>query len=137
MLLNPDLNPAARALLTTQMQTLQANLLQMQMMAMMNGMGMGVGLPLMGGQSNVGGSQNGIGMNGAIDNTMAIRGRPGFRGGFRGRGMATGQGFQRAPLGPAVQGGLGVGMVNRLNVPGKRGAEVEMGGEVKQPRTGV
>ncbi|XAO21566.1 hypothetical protein I312_100319 [Cryptococcus bacillisporus CA1280] len=137
MLLNPDLNPAARALLTTQMQTLQANLLQMQMMAVMNGMGMGVGLPLMGGQNNVGGGQNGIGMNGAIDNTMAMRGRPGFRGGFRGRGMATGQGFQRAPLGPAVQGGLGVGMMNRLNVPGKRGAEVEMGGEAKQPRTGV
>lgn len=137
MLLNPDLNAAARALLTTQMQTLQANLLQMQMMAMMNGMGMGVGLPLMGGQNNVGGGQNGIGMNGAIDNTMAMRGRPGFRGGFRGRGMATGQGFQRAPLGPAVQGGLGGGMMNRLNVPGKRGAEVEMGGEAKQPRNGV
>ncbi|OWZ62807.1 hypothetical protein LQV05_003489 [Cryptococcus neoformans] len=138
MLLNPDLNPAARALLTTQMQTLQANLLQMQMMAMMNGMGMGVGLPLMGGQNNVGGGQTGIGLNGAIDNNVAMRGRPGFRGGFRGRGMATGQGFQRGSLGPAaVQGGMGMGMMNRPNVPAKRGADVEMGGDAKQARTGV
>lgn len=51
--------------------------------------------------------------------------------------MATGQGFQRGPLGPAAQGGMGMGMMNRPNVPAKRGADVELGGEAKQPRTGV
>ncbi|TYJ58850.1 hypothetical protein B9479_000282 [Cryptococcus floricola] len=63
MLLNPSLNAAAKTLLHNQMQTLQANLVQMQMLAMM-GMGMGGGMQGMNGMGGMNGGQGHMGMMG-------------------------------------------------------------------------
>ena len=134
MLKHPQLTPQARLMLQTQMQAVNASVMQMQLLAA-SGTAMGIG-----GQNGVG-MQNGIGPG--MQNGMGgMGGVMGMGIGFGGRG----RGFQARPYGFNNRGrGLGRGSAVGIGMgavrPGikrpadEAGLEVIAGAE-KQPRMG-
>nr|ODO00886.1 protein MPE1 [Cryptococcus depauperatus CBS 7855] len=164
MLLNPSLSNQSREILNSHLRTLQENLVQLQMLAMMNGMGMGTVMPGMNDMSNninvnnmhMSGMGNmmdhGMGMNMANmgmpvnhfqPNFNQPNFQPGFQQnhsiptGFRGRGGFRG-GFRGRGMAPgAFQARPPNGPAMNRSSPLKRGPETQMSGDTKQQKIGA
>ncbi|ORY25626.1 DWNN domain-domain-containing protein [Naematelia encephala] len=123
MLQNPQLTDQARALLKTQLQAVNATVMQMQLLAASSMMANG-GMMGGAGMNNGGMGMNGMGMNGGMGN-----GGMSMNGGMGNGGMGMNNGMGNGGMGMGMNGGgMNMGMQNNMGMQGGYGNGMGGGG---------